>query len=455
MGKQHPHRFAVAGSCAAWLTCRRMNSFDVAILGGGPAGSCAACFLASQGHSVWLAEKERFPRFHIGESLLPFSMDTLERMQLGPKLSAAGFLPKHGAQITSGCGTRDLKFYFKNSFRSRRETAYQVPRAEFDHLLLQQAREAGAEVHEATRVKTVDFEDTHARIDFEQDGSPGTIRASYVLDATGRHSLVAAKYGLKRPYPGLRKMAIYAHYEGVEVPEGDDGTLTTLLREDDGWFWVIPLSRKKISLGWVMDLEDFRRAGQSPEFLFEARIQRQPLILERIQGGVRVTEVLASGDYSYRQERLTGERWMLAGDAAGFIDPVFSSGVFLALFSGEHAAEALHQSLLDPSARARAFQRYEKNLRRVMDFYYSFVQGWYRREFIETLFNPKEFFEMVPAVNALLAGNPGRDFSLLWRLGLFRFFVALQRWLPLSPRLSLNPQHPDSAPPVPLVGNAS
>lgn len=416
-----------------------MKSFDVAVLGGGPAGSCAAWFLAQAGHSVWLAERERFPRFHIGESLLPFSMGTLERMGLERKLEAAGFLPKHGAQITSGCGTRDVKFYFKNGFRSQRETAYQVPRAEFDQLLLEHAREAGVEAREATRITEVTPQANSVQIEFEGEEGPGAVQARYVIDATGRHSLLGARFGQKRPYPGLRKMAVYAHYEGVEVAEGPDGTLTNMIREADGWFWIIPLSRHKISLGWVMDLTDFKAAGASPEELLEARIAAQPRVQERLVGGRRVTEVRASGDYSYRHEHLTGERWMLAGDAAGFIDPVFSSGVFLALFSGERAAGAIDAALKNPRARARAWKSYARELKRVMDLYHTFVQGWYRQEFIETIFNPQEILQMVPAVNAMLAGNPGRDFSLLWRLWLFRFFVAAQRWLPLSPPLTLRP----------------
>lgn len=415
------------------------KEYDVAILGGGPAGSCAAWFLAQAGYAVWLAEKERFPRFHIGESLLPFSMGTLERMGLGPKLRAAGFLPKYGAQVTSGCGVRDLKFYFKNGFRSTRETAYQVPRAEFDLLLLEHAQEAGVEVLQEALVTEVRLGERGAQVDFTHAGANKSVGARYVLDATGRHSLLGARFGNKQPYPGLRKMAVYAHFDGVEVPEGPDGTLTNMIRESDGWFWIIPLSRQKVSVGWVMDLQAFRAAGLAPERLLETRIAAQPRLRERLRGGQRVTKVHASGDYSYRHARLSGERWLLAGDAAGFIDPVFSSGVFLALFSGEAAARALQEALEHPARRDRAFRRYGRELRRVMDLYHTFVQGWYRQEFIEMLFNPQEFLDLVPAVNAVLAGNPGRDFSLLWRLWLFRFFVAAQRWLPLSPRLSLRP----------------
>jgi flavin-dependent dehydrogenase len=423
--------------------------YDVAIVGGGPAGSCAATFLARAGHRVVVVEKDHFPRFQIGESLLPYSMDTLERLGVMGKLEEEGFLPKHGAHLSSGCGSREIKFYFKNSFRSRRATALQVRRAPFDHILLEHAREEGAEVYYGTKIGEADFGEEGVELTLEskeaENQVPARLRARYLLDASGRHSVVGTKFQLRRNYPKLKKFAVFAHFDGVPVEDGPDGTLTQMIREEDRWFWVIPLSRKTISLGVVTDLAHFREQNQTPEEFLQSSIQRQPLVRERLREAERITPVHATGDYSYRNENFFGERWMLAGDAAGFIDPVFSSGVFLALLSGESAAAALHEALVSPASARREFWRYEKNLQRVMDLYQQFVEGWYSPEFIETVMNPQEFFGLVPAVNAVLAGNPGRDPSVRWRLWLFHLVVRLQRHLPLSPRLTLRPPSVEAA----------
>jgi flavin-dependent dehydrogenase len=374
-------------------------------------------------------------------------MATLGRLGVLDKMERAGFLPKHGAWVVSGCGRREVKFYFKNGFRSGcpdspalQPTAYQVTRAEFDSLLLGHARECGADVFTSTEVCGVCEKAEEIQLDLRgSEGQSRSITARFVLDCSGRHSILGAKHGLKRPYPSLRKFAVYAHYENAILPEGPDGTLTRMVREADGWFWIIPLSRTKASVGWVTDIETFRAEKKKPEDLLAERIATQPAVSSVLADAERITPVYSSGDYSFRNRRLAGKRWLLAGDAAGFIDPVFSSGVFLALFSAESAADALNTVLENPSRAPRAFRSYQKNLGRVMDLYHTFVRGWYRQEFIETILNPTEFFQIVPAVNSVLAGNPGRDFSLLWRLWIFRVIVALQRRLPISPRLDLVP----------------
>jgi flavin-dependent dehydrogenase len=415
------------------------TEFDVAIIGGGPAGSTAATLLAKAGRSVIVFEKDRFPRFKIGESLLPFSMAALERLGVMEKLNAAGFIAKHGAEITSGCGERDTRFYFKDGFRSKRETALQVTRAEFDKILLDHAREHGAEVHEATTVKDLSFSDDCVLIDATNESRSHRVAASYLLDCSGRTTVLGTKFDLKRAYPGLQKFSVYAHYEGAERLSGIDGTLTRMVRTPDRWFWMIPLTESRVSVGVVMDTALFKGLGLSPEEVLEGSIADLPVMRSRMQGATRVTKVYATGDYSYRNTRLFGNRWILAGDAAGFIDPIFSSGVFLAILGGERAADALHIALDDSASGQREFARYSRRLGKVMNLYLGFVESWYRQEFVETLFNPTQFFDVVPAVNAVLAGNLGKSFALRWRLWLFRLIVALQRVAPISPRLALAP----------------
>jgi geranylgeranyl reductase family protein len=417
-------------------------TYDVAILGGGPAGSTAANLLAQSGRRVVVLERERFPRFHIGESLLPFSMDALDRLGVTQRLADAGFVVKHGAEISSGCGTCETRFYFKDGFRSRRGTALQVERATFDHILLERARECGAEVREETSVTDLNLDGDCAEITVDSGRGPETVSARYVVDCTGRNSLIGSKLGLKKEYPNLQKFAVYAHFEGAAQPEGVDGTLTRMVRTPQEWFWMIPLSREKVSVGVVMDTAAFRARRQSPEEVLAHFLREQPVMRERLTGARRVTKVYASGDYSYRNETFYGRNWLLAGDAAGFIDPIFSSGVFLAILGGERAADALLAALDEPAGAPAAFRRYERHLEKVMNLYLRFVQSWYRQEFVETLLAPREFFQVVPAVNAVLAGNMGQSFALRWRLWLFHTIVRLQKVFPICPRLALAPPAP-------------
>lgn len=410
--------------------------FDVAIIGGGPAGSTAATLLAQKGRSVVVFEREKFPRFHIGESLLPFSMGAFDRMGVTSKIEAAGYMKKFGAEIMTSDGSRDTRFYFKDGFRSQRESAFQVLRSDFDKLLLDHAAECGADVREETSVDDLEFLSDRVALKVRPRGAEvETIEARYLLDCSGRHTVVGSKFDLKRAYPNLRKFAVYAHYNGVPLPEGIDGTLTRMVRAEDYWFWMIPLSMTRTSVGVVMDTDFFKRQSGSPEMALERLIQESPVMSERMKSAERVTKVYASGDYSYRNRRLAGDRWLLAGDAAGFIDPIFSSGVFLAILGGEQAADAFDLALREPHRRAEAFRFHARRLDAVMRLYLRFVEGWYRREFVETLLNPREFFEVVPAVNAVLAGNLGGSFDMRWRLWLFHAIVALQRFTPISPRL--------------------
>jgi flavin-dependent dehydrogenase len=347
-----------------------------------------------------------------------------------------------------------VKFYFKDGFESQTDRAYQVTRAEFDKMLLEHARENGAEVREQTAVDAVEFSDAEVLLRFTPKGSaPGELRAKYIIDASGRNSIVGSKFGFKKNYEHLKKVSIFAHYDNVWREPGIDGTLTRLIRAHDRWFWMIPLSTERISIGVVLDAAVYKGAKLSPEEFLEQSLADQPVIANRMTAATRATQVYTAADFSYRNTRLSGERWLLAGDAAGFIDPVFSSGVFLAVMAGERAADTLQAVLDNPAKRRRLFARYDKAVHRAMDVYLKFVNAWYSHEFIEIFLHPQDFMQLPPAINAVLGGNVGTSFPIRWRMAVFYFLVRLQKYFPLAPRRTLMPQK-ESAPVMREVAEA-
>jgi flavin-dependent dehydrogenase len=414
------------------------EAFDVAIIGGGPAGSSAGTLLAKAGRRVVIFEKEKFPRFSVGESTLPATLNILERMGVREKIDQGGFLIKYGGEVVSACGQR-VRFYFRNGLNAKRPTAYQVLRSEFDRILLDHAAETGCDVRQQTPVNSFEFDDDGVTL-YSENGING-VRAKYVIDCSGRKCLIGNRFQLKRPFPHLRKFSLYAYYDDVRREDGPDGTLTRMVRTKDSWFWMIPLSGNTTSIGVVMDTEKFRSMKMSPEGALAHCIAEQPVVNEWMEKARRVTDVYATGDFSYRNKQLFGNRWLLAGDAAGFIDPVFSSGVYLALLSGEQAADALNLVLDRPQNRAKAFRHYERRIFRVLDIYLRWASAWYTQEFVEVFLYPKEIFELVPTVSAVLSGNEIRDFGIRWRLCIFQMLVALQkRTSKIAPKLTLTPK---------------
>ena len=408
---------------------RRMV-YDIAIIGGGPGGSTAATLLAQHGWKVVLCEKEAFPRFKIGESLLPHSMATLDALGVREKLEKGGFL-KLGGEIATSCGRRVTRFYFEGAIQLRDRFAYQVERAWFDKMLLDRSVEVGAEVRQPCGVQEIAFDAEGATL----QTSSGEIRAKYVLDCSGRNAVVGQHFDLKKRYDHLQKFSVFAHFKGAQRDEGRDGTLTRLVRGGRQWFWMIPLDAERTSVGVVCDLADFRAAKKSPEQILEDAFAESPLMRDRMAHAERLTEVHAVGDYSYRNTRLHGDRWLLAGDAAGFIDPIFSTGVFLAIHSAEKAAAALDSALRKPWTRAFRFPLYARGLNRLMDRYLRFVSAWYTDEFVDVFTTPKPPLRIPQAVNSVLGGNVHPNFSVWWRLQLFYLVLWVQKRKPIVGKL--------------------
>lgn len=416
--------------------------YDVAIIGGGPAGSTAATLLAGAGRRVVVFEREKFPRFHIGESLLPASMGVFTRLGVHEKFLQAGFMEKFGGEMSGACSAEGVRFYFEDGFRSRCDRSYQVTRADFDKLLLDHAAENGAEVREETAVQSVTFSDDGVALQVApKSGDPFAIRARYLIDASGRNALIGAQFKLKKNYEDLQKISIFAHYRGLARAPGRDGTLTRMIRGLDRWLWIIPLTEERTSIGLVLDAAQIRQAKQSPESFYEDALAEQSLLMKDMRAAQRVSPVYTAADFSYRSTKLAGDRWILAGDAAGFIDPVFSSGVFLAMLGAELSADILDEVLDHPKRACRLFRQYQRRIHQAMDVYVRFVRAWYKKEFIEVFLHPQDFLQIPQTVNAVLGGNIRGSFAIKWRMWIFYTLVSLQKFVPLCPRRTLLPKN--------------
>lgn len=412
------------------------NRYDVLVIGGGPGGSASSTYLAKAGKKVLVLEKEVFPRFHIGESLLPYNRRIFEEMGVMPKLKAECFLPKFGAQFYLGDGSREVQFVFANGLFTRETEAFQVERAKFDHILLKHAAESGAEIREGWTVNK--FTASREGVELlatDPAGQPHTLRASYLIDASGRGNVTGNQEGLREIHPKLKKLAIFGHFTGVYREQDKRAGDTVIVRLENKWFWLIPISAERTSVGCVMDQAEFAQAKESPAQTFERLWRSNPVMVKWMQNSVATGPIQSTGDFSYSNKRYVGERLIRVGDAAGFMDPIFSAGVFLAMHSGKLAAETILECFEKKGSDDLRLRRYEKRVRSGMQFYWEMVHNFYTTPFLELFFNPREKFKMASAINAALAGELEGGWHLKWRLRMFFWFVKAQEKLGFVPRI--------------------
>jgi flavin-dependent dehydrogenase len=322
---------------------------DVIVIGGGPAGSTASTLVAQRGRRVVLFEREHFPRFHIGESLIPETYWVLKRLGMLPKMQKSRFVKKYSVQFVNANGKLSAPFYFWDNKPHECSQTWQVVRSEFDQMMLDNAREHGVEVHEGVRVLDVLFEGERAvgvRIR-EEDGSEREVRAPVTIDASGQVGLLQNRLGLRVWDPLLNKGAIWTYWKGAYRDTGRDEGATMVLQTADrkGWFWYIPLHDDLVSVGVVAPFDYLFKGRGKYADTYEEEVARCPAVKKRVAPGERVTGHFATKDYSYRATRVAGDGWVLIGDAFGFLDPLYSSGVLLALRSGEMAADAICEGL--------------------------------------------------------------------------------------------------------------
>jgi flavin-dependent dehydrogenase len=364
-------------------------AWDLAVIGGGPGGATTAALGARAGLRVACFERERFPRFHVGESLLPANVPLFERLGVLQALEAQGFIKKYGAAFIDDTVGRRRIVEFRRE-RGLTDHAFNVPRAEFDRVLLEHAEKQGASVFHGARVERVTAGPDGVRLDVRHDDDrTDTVDAAFAVDATGRDALFASRLGRREPMPDLGKAALYAHFRGGDRwPGRTEGYIRIVLFEH-GWFWWIPFAGDLTSVGCVLHRRVVKARPGTVDALFEAMIAACPSVRAWLERATRTTAVHTEANFSYRAEPAVGDRFVAIGDAVTFVDPIFSTGVFIAMQSAELAVGAIVEALRAGDFRAARLGPYRARVARGTALFFELIARYYDPAFLDTFFSPR------------------------------------------------------------------
>jgi geranylgeranyl reductase family protein len=381
---------------------------DVIVVGGGPAGSSAASILAREGRSVILFEKEKFPRHHIGESLMTDTYWTFQRMGFLDKLKASPFVQKYSVQFANAKARESRPFYFFEANHHESAVTWQVTRSVFDKMLIEHAAEQGAAVHEEAAVTQFLFDGDRARgVEVKlSDGSVREFRAKVIVDATGQSAILSNRFGWRVRDPKLRKAVLYSYFKGALREPDLNGGATLVLRTapgSGGWFWYIPLEDDITSVGIVADPDYLLKdRGKDLAKIFQEEIEKCEACRRRVDGATRVDKIYSILDYSYRSKRCAGDGFILIGDAYGFLDPIYSSGVLLALKMAELAADAIHDAFKNDDFSAERLGQFQPKLDKGIESMRKLVHAYYTEEFSFAKFLRKYPEQRVNIINLLI-----------------------------------------------------
>ncbi len=386
---------------------------EVVVIGGGPAGCTAATLIAQKGHAVRLFEREKFPRFHIGESFMPDTYFPLKRLGMLDKMKSSHFVKKYSVAFANDQGKESQPFYFFENNPHECTQTWQVLRSEFDHMLLNNAREHGVDVHEESRVLDVFFEgdrQTGLRVQYK-DGREETLHPRVIVDGSGQSSLISHRLKLRVPDPKLKKATVWSYFKGAKRdanPLDEGATLVLQLKEKKGWFWYIPQHNDIVSVGVVADVDYiFSDKNASLEQIFWREVENCAAVKRRIEGSECVDVYRTTKDFTYRSTRFAGEGWVLVGDAFGFLDPIYSSGLQLAFSSGTFAADAVCEGLETNNLGEKQLGGWGPEFLKGMDRLKKFVNIYY--DGFNFGYFVRKYPHMKRHVTDLLIGNVFKD----------------------------------------------
>ena len=408
---------------------------DVVVIGGGPAGSAISALLAEQGWHVEVLEKDPHPRFHIGESLLPHTLPLLERLGVFDEVQKIG-LKKYGAELISPDHDKAHTLYFSGALDKAYPYAFQVRRSEFDHILLQNSLKKGAKIHEGVTATQADFSSNRAVTvkAVNHDGNDLRWEARFLVDATGRQTFLANQFHLKRRNPKHNSAAIFSHFKGVERHSGNDEGNITICWFEFGWFWMIPFKGEVTSVGAVCWPSYFKTRKNDLDQFFWDTIERCPPMAIRLKNAKSIMPAVVTGNYSYEGIHMTGDRYIVIGDAFAFVDPVFSTGVHLALNGALLGAKVVDSQLKGAADSAMVVGEFENTIKRSLKIYSWFIYRFTQPAFRNLFMAPRNWFRMEEAILSILSGDVFKSRSR--RVPIFLFKVIYYLSAAFSPRFN-------------------